>query len=243
MVRESRRTNLPYAIFQGTPVAASLTIATRITVNRSGASSGTGCRIAGSAPSRRRSSASSASTTLPRAFCPAAYFDWLRGRTHRLAEVFEHNRLDVLSLAALAGYQGRRSPCRKWRGERWSGWGGGRHRQFQPRGHEGRLGRDRPSAAPERPVQHCLRRDLSLDPPPRRCRDRQLDPRRPGDRQRKSIDTTSVIMADGSQVHAALDSPATSALTDSRSHGTPRCIAWRCHGKIRFALHTFVPNS
>jgi uncharacterized protein YprB with RNaseH-like and TPR domain len=41
---------------------------------------------------------------LPGALCPDAYFAYLRGRPHRLAEVFEHNKLDVLSLSALAGY-------------------------------------------------------------------------------------------------------------------------------------------
>jgi uncharacterized protein YprB with RNaseH-like and TPR domain len=41
---------------------------------------------------------------LPGALCPEAYFAYLRGRPHRLADVFEHNRLDVLSLTALAGH-------------------------------------------------------------------------------------------------------------------------------------------
>jgi uncharacterized protein len=41
---------------------------------------------------------------LPGSMCPEAYFAWLRGRPHRLAEVFEHNKLDVLSLSALSGY-------------------------------------------------------------------------------------------------------------------------------------------
>jgi uncharacterized protein YprB with RNaseH-like and TPR domain len=41
---------------------------------------------------------------LPGALCPDAYFAYLRGRSHRLADVFEHNKLDVLSLSALAGY-------------------------------------------------------------------------------------------------------------------------------------------
>lgn len=40
---------------------------------------------------------------LPGALCPEAYFAYLRGRPHRLPDVFEHNRLDVLSLSALAG--------------------------------------------------------------------------------------------------------------------------------------------
>ena len=35
---------------------------------------------------------------------PEAYFSYLRGRSHRLGAVFEHNRLDVLSLTALAGH-------------------------------------------------------------------------------------------------------------------------------------------
>jgi uncharacterized protein YprB with RNaseH-like and TPR domain len=41
---------------------------------------------------------------LPGALCPEAYFAYLRGRPHRLADVFEHNRLDVLSLTALSGH-------------------------------------------------------------------------------------------------------------------------------------------
>jgi hypothetical protein len=40
---------------------------------------------------------------LPGALCPEAYFAYLRGFEHRLGEVFEHNRLDVVSLSALAG--------------------------------------------------------------------------------------------------------------------------------------------
>ncbi|HYC77546.1 MAG TPA: ribonuclease H-like domain-containing protein [Planctomycetota bacterium] len=43
------------------------------------------------------------SDDLPGAECPAHYFAYLRGRPHRLADVFEHNRYDVVSLAALAG--------------------------------------------------------------------------------------------------------------------------------------------
>lgn len=43
---------------------------------------------------------------LPGSQAPAAWFDYLAGRPHRLEEVFEHNRLDVLSLAALAAHLG-----------------------------------------------------------------------------------------------------------------------------------------
>ena len=39
---------------------------------------------------------------LPGAECPAQYFAWQRGGRHRLAEVFLHNHLDIVSLAALA---------------------------------------------------------------------------------------------------------------------------------------------
>ena len=44
---------------------------------------------------------------LPGSFAPAAWFDYLAGRAHRLEGVFEHNHHDVLSLAALAAYLGR----------------------------------------------------------------------------------------------------------------------------------------
>jgi uncharacterized protein YprB with RNaseH-like and TPR domain len=40
---------------------------------------------------------------LPGAECPAQYFSYLRGGRHRMADVLEHNRLDTVSLAALAG--------------------------------------------------------------------------------------------------------------------------------------------
>jgi uncharacterized protein YprB with RNaseH-like and TPR domain len=40
---------------------------------------------------------------LPGQECPAEYFAYVRGRPHRLGDVFEHNRLDTVSLAALAG--------------------------------------------------------------------------------------------------------------------------------------------
>ncbi|MEM9799369.1 MAG: ribonuclease H-like domain-containing protein, partial [Planctomycetota bacterium] len=44
---------------------------------------------------------------LPGSVAPAAWFDYLAGRPHRLEGVFEHNHHDVLSLAALAAYLGR----------------------------------------------------------------------------------------------------------------------------------------
>ena len=44
---------------------------------------------------------------LPGSLAPAAWFDFLAGRAHRLEGVFEHNHHDVLSLAALAAYLGR----------------------------------------------------------------------------------------------------------------------------------------
>ena len=39
---------------------------------------------------------------LPGAFAPAAWYDYLAGRAHRLEEVFEHNRDDILSLVVIA---------------------------------------------------------------------------------------------------------------------------------------------
>jgi uncharacterized protein YprB with RNaseH-like and TPR domain len=39
---------------------------------------------------------------LPGAECPAAYFDYMRGRSARLVRVFEHNLVDVLSLVTLS---------------------------------------------------------------------------------------------------------------------------------------------
>lgn len=44
---------------------------------------------------------------LPGSLAPAAWFDFLAGRPHRLEGVFEHNHHDVLSLAALAAFLGR----------------------------------------------------------------------------------------------------------------------------------------
>ena len=44
---------------------------------------------------------------LPGSLAPAAWFDFLAGRAHRLEGVFEHNHHDVLSLAALAAFLGR----------------------------------------------------------------------------------------------------------------------------------------
>lgn len=44
---------------------------------------------------------------LPGAFAPAAWFDFLAGRAHRLEGVFAHNRDDVLSLVTLAAHLGR----------------------------------------------------------------------------------------------------------------------------------------
>ncbi len=50
---------------------------------------------------------------LPGSRAPAAWFDYLAGRPHRLEQVFEHNHLDVLSLAALTAHLGlaRVDPC------------------------------------------------------------------------------------------------------------------------------------
>ena len=42
------------------------------------------------------------------AFAPAAWYDFLAGRPHRLEEVFAHNRDDILSLVALAAELARR---------------------------------------------------------------------------------------------------------------------------------------
>ncbi len=44
---------------------------------------------------------------LPGAEAPAAWLDWLRDRTGPVDRVFEHNRLDVLSLVTLLGALGR----------------------------------------------------------------------------------------------------------------------------------------
>jgi len=44
---------------------------------------------------------------LPGAFAPAAWFDFLGGRAHRLEGVFEHNLHDVRSLVTLAAHLGR----------------------------------------------------------------------------------------------------------------------------------------
>lgn len=44
---------------------------------------------------------------LPGSFAPAAWFDFVAGRPHRLEGVFEHNAADVASLAALAAHLGR----------------------------------------------------------------------------------------------------------------------------------------
>lgn len=44
---------------------------------------------------------------LPGAFAPAAWFDYLAGRPHRLEGVFQHNLDDVLSLATLTAHLGR----------------------------------------------------------------------------------------------------------------------------------------
>jgi len=44
---------------------------------------------------------------LPGSLAPAAWFDFLADRAHRLEGVFEHNLLDVQSLAVLAAYLGR----------------------------------------------------------------------------------------------------------------------------------------
>jgi uncharacterized protein YprB with RNaseH-like and TPR domain len=43
---------------------------------------------------------------LPGAFAPAAWFDFIAGRPHRLEGVFRHNRDDVLSLVTLAAHLG-----------------------------------------------------------------------------------------------------------------------------------------
>lgn len=44
---------------------------------------------------------------LPGSFAPAAWFDFLQNRPHRLEGVFQHNANDVLSLVTLAAYLGR----------------------------------------------------------------------------------------------------------------------------------------
>jgi len=47
------------------------------------------------------------SDDLPGSLAPAAWFDFLAGRPHRLEAVFRHNELDVLSLVTLAGHLAR----------------------------------------------------------------------------------------------------------------------------------------
>ena len=44
---------------------------------------------------------------LPGSFAPAAWFDFLAGRAHRLEDVFRHNADDVLSLVVLSAHLGR----------------------------------------------------------------------------------------------------------------------------------------
>ncbi|MEX1024360.1 MAG: ribonuclease H-like domain-containing protein, partial [Planctomycetota bacterium] len=46
------------------------------------------------------------SDDLPGSFAPAAWFDFLRRRPHRLEDVFRHNEDDVLSLVVLAAHLG-----------------------------------------------------------------------------------------------------------------------------------------
>ena len=61
----------------------------------------------------------------------------------------------------------------------------GRLAPARDRGDGRRLGRDRRLAAAERADQHRLRSELGLDPPRRRRRHGQVDPRRPGVRGRR----------------------------------------------------------
>ena len=61
----------------------------------------------------------------------------------------------------------------------------GRLAPARDRGDGRRLGRDRRLAALERAGQHRLRGELGLDPPRRRRRHGQVDPRRPGVRRRR----------------------------------------------------------
>ena len=61
----------------------------------------------------------------------------------------------------------------------------GRVARARDRGDARRLRRRRRLAAPQRDVDDRLRRQLGLDPPRRRRRDGQVDPRRPGRRRRR----------------------------------------------------------
>ena len=61
----------------------------------------------------------------------------------------------------------------------------GRLARARDRGHARRLRRRRRLADPERAAQHGLRRELGVDPPGRRRRHGQVDPRRPGRRRRR----------------------------------------------------------
>ncbi|MCZ6599133.1 MAG: ribonuclease H-like domain-containing protein [Planctomycetota bacterium] len=63
---------------------------------------------------------------LPGSRAPAAWFDFLAGRAHRLEAVFRHNRDDVLSLVALAAHLGRVGCERRADGRRLGGPSGAR---------------------------------------------------------------------------------------------------------------------
>ena len=58
---------------------------------------------------------------LPGSLAPAAWFDFVAGRAHRLEGVFRHNRDDVLSLVTLAAYLGRVGAERRAAGEELAG--------------------------------------------------------------------------------------------------------------------------
>jgi hypothetical protein len=65
---------------------------------------------------------------LPGAFAPAAWFDYLGGRAHRLEAVFRHNELDVLSLVVLAAHLERARSEARTDGRKLSGCGRARAR-------------------------------------------------------------------------------------------------------------------
>ena len=65
---------------------------------------------------------------LPGCFAPAAWFDYLAGRPHRLEGVFRHNALDVLSLVVLAAHLARSRAESRADGRRLEGCGRARAR-------------------------------------------------------------------------------------------------------------------
>jgi uncharacterized protein len=102
---------------------------------------------------------------LPGSFAPAAWFDFLGGRRHRLEEVFRHNLDDVLSLVVLAAHLGRSVAETRGSGEALGGPEALRARGLA-RLHAGR--RERPAA--RRWIDRALARGLADERPSRLLR-------------------------------------------------------------------------